>query len=55
MDDDASRGDNGTKVGKAPSVLAFTPAGKTKARSPLDSRVGTRRTPEPGPAAIKRF
>lgn len=49
----ASRGERGTRVGTAPSALALTPAGRTRAISPLDSRVGTRRTPEPGPAAKK--
>lgn len=49
-DDDASRGDNGTNVGTAPKVLALTPAGRTRAISPLERRVGTKRTPEPAPA-----
>lgn len=49
-EDDASLGDRGTRVGTAPRVLAFTPAGRTSAMSPFDSLVGTKRTPDPGPA-----
>lgn len=45
-----SLGDKGTRVGIEPKVLALTPAGSTRAMSPLDNLVGTRRTPEPGPA-----
>lgn len=52
-DEDASRGERGTRVGTAPRVLALTPAGNTRAMSPFDSLVGTRRTPEPGPAVKK--
>lgn len=52
MDEDASRGESGTRVGIAPRVLAFTPAGSTSAMSPLDNLVGTSRTPDPGPAEI---
>lgn len=49
-EEEASGGDSGTSVGTAPKLLALTPAGSTKAMSPLDSLVGTKRTPEPGPA-----
>lgn len=37
-------------MGTVPNVLALTPAGSTRAMSPFDNLVGTRRTPEPGPA-----
>lgn len=52
-EEEASLGDSGTRVGTAPRVLAFTPAGRTNAMSPLDSLVGTKRTPDPGPAVNK--
>lgn len=52
--EDTSLGDSGTRVGTVPNVLALTPAGSSSAMSPFDSLVGTRRTPEPGPAVNKR-
>lgn len=48
--DEASRGERGTKVGTVPANWLVTPAGRTNAMSPFASRVGTSRTPEPGPA-----
>lgn len=50
VDEVPSRGDRGTRVGRAPSVLVLTPAGRTRAMSPFDSLVGTSLTPDPGPA-----
>lgn len=52
-DDEASRGESGTKLGTVPKLLVVIPAGRTRAMSPLASRVGTSRTPEPGPAMDK--
>lgn len=54
-EEDPARGDNGTKDGMAPKVLAPTPAGSTRAMSPLDNLVGTSLTPDPGPAVINIF
>lgn len=54
-DEEASRGDRGTKLGTFPKLLAVIPAGRTSAMSPFASRVGTSRTPEPAPAAEENY